>query len=237
MQKIIKIKGHTPLKFKLVKSDMFVVDEIFDKQVYFPRLNQDIDFKLNKSDTVIDIGGNIGVFATYVSKVVSKGKVYSFEPVRRNFKKLLAHKELNNCKNLIAEQVGVSNRRGQAEIHLAIGNTGGHSMNPEKFKKLHEKMSSVSETINLVTLQDIFDKYKIQRCNFLKIDCEGEEFNILKKLPDSYFEKIDKISMEYHPPLDRFEIIKFLESKNFKVGALFGQQLGLIFAYNRVLFK
>ena len=45
-------------------------------------------------------------------------------------------------------------------------------------------------------LNDIFDLIKVDRINYLKIDCEGSEYEIFKNF-DSY-DKIDFIAMELH---------------------------------------
>ena len=58
--------------------------------------------------------------------------------------------------------------------------------------------SSKSITVDSISLQQIFDNNNIENCNFLKLDCEGTEYEILENLPTSYFDKIKKIVIEYH---------------------------------------
>ena len=59
-----------------------------------------------------------------------------------------------------------------------------------------------SETIAVpsTTLNDIFLDNKIEHCDFLKIDCEGAEYEILFSAPKELFSKIEKIVMECHTP-------------------------------------
>ncbi len=52
--------------------------------------------------------------------------------------------------------------------------------------------------INTITLQNIFEKYKIEKIDFLKMDCEGAEFEIVMNTPSIILDKIQKISMEIH---------------------------------------
>ena len=44
----------------------------------------------------------------------------------------------------------------------------------------------------------MFDSNKLKKCNFIKIDCEGEEYEIIDSLSNSYLDKINKMCIEYH---------------------------------------
>lgn len=56
------------------------------------------------------------------------------------------------------------------------------------------------EIINerLKSLDRLFNNYKINRCNFLKIDCEGDEYKIFKNTSSKTLEKINFIAFEIH---------------------------------------
>lgn len=73
-----------------------------------------------------------------------------------------------------------------------------------------------NETID--TLAHIF-RATNDRVDFLKMDCEGAEFPIIKKGGKSYFSKIGKISMEYHESdRDKVNILTSILTKSgFKV--------------------
>ncbi len=46
----------------------------------------------------------------------------------------------------------------------------------------------------------IFSENKIERCHFLKIDCEGAEHEIIATTSHAVFQRIDRIVLEYHLP-------------------------------------
>jgi FkbM family methyltransferase len=163
--------------------------------------------------------------------VASRGLVYAFEPVGENFKRLEFHKKINKLHNIILENKAVSDRSKYAKIYLIEKNSGGHSLNKNKFKLLNEKIRG-TEIVECITLREVFKKNNIKKCDFLKIDCEGEEFNILSKVPDSLFAKIDKISLEFHHPVvDEVRLGRFLAQKGFIVTVSnLGNILGMIFA-------
>ena len=95
--------------------------------------------------------------------------------------------------------------------------------------------SSQSITVNSISLQQIFDDNKIKNCNFLKLDCEGSEYEIIKNLPSNYFKKIDKLIVEYHMadthPELLDELISTLKKQNYKLESkkLFSD-IGFIYA-------
>ena len=76
-------------------------------------------------------------------------------------------------------------------------------------------------TVKSISLQRIFDDNQIKNCNFLKLDCEGTEYEILENLPISYFNKIEKIIIEYHMADTHPELLsklkKLLISQNYNI--------------------
>ena len=69
----------------------------------------------------------------------------------------------------------------------------------------------------------IFDKNRIARCDLLKLDCEGSEYDILGGVSRPLFDKINNIFLEYHDwdkALGRaksHDLQKFLRSIGYKI--------------------
>ena len=64
-----------------------------------------------------------------------------------------------------------------------------------------------------ISLENIFETNYIEKCDFLKIDCEGEEYSILSALPDLYYNRIKKIFIEYHMADVKPQLLKDLISR------------------------
>ena len=62
-------------------------------------------------------------------------------------------------------------------------------------------------------MKKIFDDNNIEECNFLKLDCEGAEYNIIDSLPNDYFTKIKKMIIEYHLADTKPELLERLIKK------------------------
>jgi FkbM family methyltransferase len=183
------------------------------------------NFEINNDDVIIDVGGHIGLFTLYASQFCKKGIIYSFEPVKANFEMLSENIKSNNLNNVKYFNTAVSNSNSTTKLYIN-DDAAGHSM----FSK-----SSQSITVNSISLQQIFDDNKIKNCNFLKLDCEGSEYEIIKNLPSNYFKKIDKLIVEYHMadthPELLDELISTLKKQNYKLESkkLFSD-IGFIYA-------
>ena len=107
----------------------------------------------------------------------------------------------NNLTHIKPFNLAVSNSGSNVKLYLN-NDESGHSM-----------FSKSSRTINVdsISLQKIFDDNDIETCNFLKLDCEGTEYEILENLPLSYFNKIQKLVIEYHMADSHPELLENLK--------------------------
>ena len=71
-----------------------------------------------------------------------------------------------------------------------------------------------------VTLAEIFDEHQLDRCNLLKMDCEGAEYEIFYNCPITYLHRIDQMAIEVHGGKEANQNITslagYLNSINFK---------------------
>lgn len=200
MKNIEKIDKYG-LKFysRLDTLDAFVIGEV---STYIKKLN------IRKGDTILDLGGNIGAFATLA---ISKGaKVISIEPELENFEMLKANLALNNMKATTIQKACLGLKTDKV-IDFYINtkrNKGAHSM---LVKRGRDKISV--ETINI---NDLILKYKP---NKIKCDVEGAELDILLGLND--WKNIETVVIEYHHNILRnvkdFHVLIDLIKKHFKL--------------------
>ena len=169
------------------------------------------NFEIKTDDVVIDVGGHIGLFTLYASQFCKTGSIFTFEPVTENFELLYENIKSNNLKHVKSFNLAVSNSNSPVQLYLNE-DFAGHSM----YSK-----SPQSITANSISLKQIFDDNNIDHCDFLKLDCEGSEYEIIKNLPSHYFQKIQKMIIEYHMadthPELLDELIKILKSQNYKL--------------------
>ena len=146
--------------------------------------------KIAEGDVVVDIGANIGLFSRLAS-LKGASKVYSFEPSPKTFSCLVR----NAPPNCEPYNIGIMGTDGFFDMYVDNESQGNsfYLSNGNNFGK-----KSYTQKILCSSLTSLFDKGLINHINFLKVDSEGSERDLFRNLPDSYFDKIDKISMEYH---------------------------------------
>jgi len=169
------------------------------------------DFSINKKDVVVDIGAHIGVFSIYAALKATQGKIYAYEPIPENFRLLNHNIKLNNLNNIIPFNLGVSNSKGRKKFYLTDSST-----TPSLFGQ-EDRWCSVK----VIGLKDIFENNGLKKINFLKIDCEGAEYDILFSTTKKYLDKIDKVALEYHEgKFTKYgykDLETFFRNHNFKV--------------------
>lgn len=183
--------------------------EIFIKEVYTKNL-----VAIDENDIVFDIGANVGVFSLYASRV--KGvKVYGFEPHPKNFEKFTNNVKVNNIDNIdcFNNALGLEN---EDRVMIEGNIPGGHKVSKRDSK---EEFSKEMLTVQSITLDSFLKKMNISQIDFLKLDCEGAEGEIITSLGVEGLKKIKKVAIEFHDNhsiLNHEEIINYLKKAGFE---------------------
>ncbi|MBU2562625.1 MAG: FkbM family methyltransferase [Nanoarchaeota archaeon] len=204
---LFKSRGGEILSVRKMSDDLQVIMDVWIKNIYFPNEK----FKIKDGSTIIDIGAHIGAFSILASKSAKNVKVFSYEPLKENYNLLLKNISLNKA-DIKAFNVAVWKKNIIKKIYR----------NP-KYPKLSShtliSKSNLFYKVPCVSLKEIFDKNNLKKCDFLKIDAEGSEYEILLNTPKKYLKKIKAIVLEchtYHPKYKKEDLKKFLEFHDFK---------------------
>lgn len=164
--------------------------------------------KINKGDIVFDIGANSGGFSLFC---VSKGAiVYAFEPNSIAFRGL--KKNINGFINIHPIRKAISKRAGRKYLYYNSNNTWTNSLCQKEGKP--KILLDNKEKVECITLDNALSITN-GKCDFLKLDIEGEEFNVL---PDSNLNGVKYIAVEYHSTWGDAEMLKrALMEKGFEV--------------------
>lgn len=197
---------------------LYIYREVFvDKYYDYPELS-------TKDPVIFDIGANTGFFAIRMKQLYPSSVIYCFEPFPSNFKQLSTNIELSNFKDVNLLPIGVGGASRKEKLFIHKNNIGGHSIIQS------ETNNDQFVEIELISLKQIFKNQGISRCDFLKMDCEGAEGEIIKSLDTDLAASIDKIIFEPTPTVYDFEEIKnHLRSLGFSIV----DQRGLCVAINQ----
>jgi FkbM family methyltransferase len=178
-------------------------------------------FKGYKNGFYVDVGAHDGISInnTLYFEKNNNWTGINIEPIKSVFNKLVS-----NRPNNINLNYAVCNNNGETEF---LCNTGATEMisgikssfDPRHFQRLqneNKQMGSTTEVIKVNTkkLETIFDENNISHINYLSIDVEGAEFEVIKSINfDKVF--IDVIEFENNYDDLSIPIIKYLENKNY----------------------
>ena len=127
---------------------------------------------LSKDDVVFDVGTNIGTIANWFSNRTKH--VHGFEPHPDNLRMTQDQIVLRQTKNITLSQLALGSEPGSLQLHVKSFH-GHHSLGD----------TGASPTVEKIDVQvDTVDRYcktnAIDRIDFLKIDVEGFEEDVLK---------------------------------------------------------
>ena len=189
----------------------FLFHEIWLDEMYAPS-----GYALEEGDVVVDIGGNIGVFATYAATRAKGVSVHSFEPFPKNAEFFLSNVERSRLKNVELEEVAVAGTTEPRRLHVA-NSWGCHSLVEDQVAK-----DASAIEVSCTTLDRIISK--TGRCDFLKVDCEGGEYEILMSASPETLGRLRRMVLEYHDSDQGTgaRLKSFLEDRGFRIDVFHG---------------
>ncbi|MEP7380635.1 MAG: FkbM family methyltransferase [Gemmatimonadota bacterium] len=153
-------------------------------------------------DVVLDIGAHIGAVSIILAKLHPHVRVIAYEPAASNYAMLLDNLAANHVLNVVAVREAVAGERGTLEMMWSPSETAGASgMLAESARDALERQGWERETVPCVTLDDVFAQHQLDRCAFLKLDCEGAEWEIARH--SEALSRVDTLALELHLPSSR----------------------------------
>ncbi len=158
------------------ESDLFVFHQIFfgNELDYIIQLLENISGKL----TILDLGANIGVTSLLFLNRFENCYVYCVEPFENNCKKIIRNLGVNYSDRYMLYQNVIWKDSRDMYLNTKFRDGKAWSMN---FNDVYHANSKVYKAI---PLNEIITQNEIKLIDFLKIDIEGAEENLLK---DEFF--------------------------------------------------
>jgi FkbM family methyltransferase len=157
---------------------------------YEPELLRLIRRTVPAGGVCIDVGANVGAIALALAdRVGPTGRVIAFEPGPLPFARLAANVRHNPALADVVEVVnlGVADRPGTLYWNEDSANPGNAGL-----------LGHAGTSVGVVSLDDYFSRHPLPRLDFVKIDVEGMEYEVLrggrqtwrKHRPVLYFETL-----------------------------------------------
>lgn len=201
----VKLPDGNRLFFRPLTFDQAIVIDIYFYHAY------DKVFSPEKGDFVVDAGAHIGVFTVKAARKVGKqGRVVAFEPSSENYALLKRNSELNCLRNIIPIEAALSDHTGTAALYSYPSHSGGFS--------IVEHHSAKSVEVPILAIDEVWSKLGYDKIDFLKIDVEGAELEVLFGAKETLEKSSAKIVVAgYHASNDPRRILEFVKSLGYKV--------------------
>ena len=169
----------------------------------------DLWFNISKEGGVlIDVGAHTGLYTLTALKSNKENEVICFEPYFMNLSRLITNLRINGFYENANTVLGaISNFDGKSKLKI---NTERYYMGQGG------KIDDDGIDIDVYKLDTLYHNKLNKRLKAIKIDTEGEDFNVLMGS--------EKLIKEHNPEIiieaskDNFEnIVNFLKNKNYKV--------------------
>lgn len=120
---------------------------------------------------ILDIGANVGNHSIYFDKYLNPEVIFAIEPDIRSYKILLQNAALNHCHRINFDHIGIA--FSNTEGNLSISHSEENNLGATRFTE------NIMGNILSVPGDRFFANQKI---DFIKIDVEGMEFEVLEGL-------------------------------------------------------
>jgi FkbM family methyltransferase len=184
----------------------YLYNEIFINNEYFFTAENDNPY-------IIDCGSNIGMSIFYFKKLYPHSRILAFEPGEEAFACLMENIKNNNLLNSVqAHKAALSNKEGTVKFFYNPADLGSLVMSTKQ-----ERMSKKSQSVEAMLLS----KHISEEVDFLKMDIEGAELEVIEELSNSgKLSYVKQMMIEYHHHIikesDEFsKLLRILENSGF----------------------
>ena len=192
-------------KFKLKKT---IIGIFILKIKFFLNLGLEKEAKYLKKNykfkNSADIGSNTGYYSNMLLKI--SDKVFSFEPIKYH---CINQKKIFKNRNITVYNFGLSNEQSRKKLYIPNNNDPEASFINKNYDFY----------INFVNIKKGDHIFKNKKIDFIKIDVEGYELNVLKGLISQIkkFKPFLLIEIEKRHNENFIKVFNFLKKFNYKI--------------------
>jgi FkbM family methyltransferase len=151
-------------------------------------------YRIEPTDRVIlDAGANVGVFAIHAAEIAPRAKIFCFEPFPATYRRLVRH----------IEDSGLGDRVTALPYGLA-GHEGTRLMSSGGFASPNVRLLLAGDAtgseipVECRSIARVLDDLGLDEVDYLKMDIEGAEHEVLLETPPEVLARIKRMDIEVH---------------------------------------
>lgn len=201
------------IRINLASKDL-IDHKILFTGTYEPETNWALEKHLKEGDIVLEAGANSGTETLLISRLIGdSGKVLAFEPVPHVLEKLKNNLRLNAIRNVEVMPIALGAKEQEIDFFVHPLNHPNQGMGSKSINSALEKIVVTQKTID-----SLFEENRITKFDFLKMDVQGAELDILKGARVSITRFRPKIFLEASEGWSNVsEIYSYLKGLNYNV--------------------
>lgn len=202
------------LRINLFSKDL-IDHKILFTGAYEKQTNRILESNLSIGDWVLEAGANTGTETLLISRLIgSAGRIFAFEPVKHVVEKLNRNLSLNRIENVTIMQVALGDEERDISFYIYPQNHPNQGMGSKVLENAGLEKINVRQT----TIDALFNRGELPRFDFLKMDVQGAELDILRGGKNSITFYKPKIFLEAAEDLSSLKMIyKFLDDIDYAV--------------------
>ena len=160
-----------------------------------PEVQEVIQSTVRPHWVVYDVGANVGFYAVIMARLVGPdGLVAAFDPVEDNIRILRNNAQLNDLDNIVLFSLALSDSDGESPFLMSEVSTWG------SLKSVRNEITDFKDEVMVKTARmDTFvERDIIPSPDFIKIDVEGAEANVLRGASRIIMSKRPLMLIELH---------------------------------------
>lgn len=130
---------------------------------------------IKPDDIVIEAGANLGSETILIARQLKGGHLYSFEPNPYTFDRLKVNVNINGLKNVDVYDDALGEKDGTIHFHIYPKNF----CNPGMSSKYMATKETRKIDVNQLTLDTFVKTHHVPRVNFIKMDIQGAEMDLI----------------------------------------------------------
>ena len=187
IRKIVLRNGVTIRTSGSARSILAIFREIWQNRIYVR------DFKGPSPGTVVDIGAHVGMFSLQAATLWPHARIHAYEPEPMNHELLSKNIVRHSLSNVMVYNQAVCSHAGKVELYVKE-QTESHSTYNVPYGGKTKHIVSV----NCTTLFGVIERIHGGVIDFLKVDCEGCEYELVRNGIDVFRSHVRFVVMEYH---------------------------------------
>lgn len=178
--------GAPGVKLRVPSSDIMAFREVFCRREY------EAEF-LSSPCAIVDAGANVGLTSVFLAKCFPNARIIAIEPQYDNYQQLVRNTDGFSNVRCLNAAVWSENTR----LLLDDRGTGAWGFGVRPLQSSSEPSPGYDCSVEAVTIVDVMQRFQLSRIDFLKMDIEGAEREVLQR-SHVWMPHVDVMAVELH---------------------------------------